>query len=451
MLKKIIIPDRSFKKLLREWTPSLIIIVLACAAIYIFADPAPPKRLVIATGDGEGDYDTYAKLYKDTFKENGIDLIIRPSSGAQESLRELQDPKSDVGAAFVQDGLGSQDAQPDVSSLGSLYYEPVWIFYHGHKDWTRLAHLDGRKIAIGEQDSGTHQLALRLLKTSGITAENATLVSIGEDDAVEALKKDQVDVAIFIATPEDDFIKDLIHDPELHLMSLDQAEALSRQAPFLHHLVLPHGTMDIKKGLPEKDIDMVAPTATLLVKDSLHPALSYLLLKAASQIHSDPGIFEARNEFPIDKDFEFSISEEARTYYRSGTPFWMRYLPFWLATLVGRFLFLGLPVLALVIPIVKAVPQYFQWRAKNRIYQRYGELKFLETQIHPSSAHEKYEEYLQELDKIEERVNEMDVPLDFSDYVYDLREHIHFVRERLNRLLKGSTQSQQQRPLPAPR
>ncbi|CAM6005655.1 unnamed protein product [Sphagnum balticum] len=136
-------------------------------------------------------------------------------------------------------------------------------------------------------------------------------------------------------------------------MSVDQAEAAIRQFPYLHHLVLPHGVIDLKANIPDHDVDMVSPTATLLVRDDLHPALVYLLLKAASQIHSDPGIFEKKNEFPIDKDYVFPLSDEAKNYYKSGAPFWQRYLPFWLAILVDRFILIIIPLLALIIPIVK--------------------------------------------------------------------------------------------------
>jgi hypothetical protein len=195
--------------------------------------------------------------------------------------------------------------------------------------------------------------------------------------------------------------------------------------------VLPHGTIDLKNNIPASDVNLVSPTATLLVRDSLHSALIYLLLKAAAQVHSDPGIFEKKNEFPIDKDYSFSLAEEAKAYYKSGLPFWQKYLPFWVAALLDRFLLVVLPLFAVLIPLVKLIPRFMQWRIKSKIYQHYGELKFLETQMKPNCDRAKTEGYLEKLDAIEERVNHMKVPLDFSDQVYVLREHIHFVRDRL--------------------
>ncbi len=238
-----------------------------------------------------------------------------------------------------------------------------------------------------------------------------------------------------MATAEDPLIKTMVLDQSLHLMSVDQADAITRKIPYLHHLVLPHGTFDLNKNIPEHEIDLISPTATLLVKDSVHPALAYLLLRAATQVHGDPGIFEKKGEFPINKDYQFPLSDEARAFYKSGTPFWQRYLPFWLATLVERFIILVIPSLVLIIPVVKLVPKILDWRLKSRFYKRYGELKFLETQIKTDLNKTNFVSFLEKLDSIEDRVNHMKVPLDFSDQIYGLREHIEFVRGKLQKFL----------------
>lgn len=423
--------ERSAKDMLIAIAPSLLLLVLALFFVKKFINPAPPNHIVISTSDSEGDYQFYAKQYQEIMKDDGVTLEIRPSTGAIENLRRLQDEKSDVDVGFVQDGLGSTEEETDLVSLGSLYYEPIWIFYRGNKKLDRIVQLTGKRIAVGQEGGGTKILALKLLKEAGIDEKTAHLESLGWDKASAALRVNQIDAAIFLATPRDAQIIDLMHDKTIHLMSMDQAEAITRQIPYLHHLVLPHGALDLKAGIPEQDVDLVSPTATLLVKDTVHSALVYLLLKAASQVHDDPGIFEKKNEFPMDKDFQFPLSEEAKSFYKSGTPFWQRFLPFWLAALVERFIFLIIPILAVVLPMIKMIPRFYQWRIHNRIFQRYGELKFIETQVRTESSKDKLDEYVKKLDDIEDRVNHMKVPLDFSSHIYELRGHIHFVRERL--------------------
>ena len=427
---------KPFKDVLLALGPPALLALIAFGVVYKYIDPAPPSHFTITTGDGEGDYTAFAKLYKDILKDDHITLDIRPSTGAIENLERLKDPHGDVDAGFLPDGLGTTEEAPDLVSLGSLYYEPLWTFYRGRGEISRFSQLLGKKIAIGQRGGGARILAMRLLKASGIDEKNTPFVNLAWAEAAEALRKGTVDAAIFLGTPEEPLIKELVADIRVRLMSVDQAEAITRQIPFLHHLVLPHGAMDLKRNLPEQDVHLVSPTATLLVRDTLHPALAYLLLKAANQVHNDPGIFEKRDEFPIGKDYQFPLSDEAQHFYKTGAPFWQRYLPFWLATLVERFILLIIPLLAVCVPVAKLIPRFFEWRVRSRIYQRYGELKFLETQIKADLKPERQAEYLDQLDRIEDRVNQMKMPIQFSEHLYGLRGHIDFVRSMLHRLLK---------------
>ncbi len=439
MIKKIYF-GRSLKDILFAFVPACLLVFAAASVAYKFVNPAPPNRIVISTGDDLDDFQTYAKIYKDLLKEDGIELVARPSSGPSENLKRLKDNASGVQVGFVQDGVGNPDEAQDISSLGSVYYEPVWVFHSGKSSITRLSELIGQRIAIGKVSSGTNILARRILKLNGVTALNSEFIESGKKAAVEDLISGKVDTAIFLTTGDDPLIATLLNEPKLKLISLDQAEALTRQIPFLHHLVLPHGAIDLQANIPSQDIHLVAPTVTLLVRDDLHPALVYLLLKAAVQIHSAPGLFEKKDEFPIDKDFQFNLRDEAKNFYKSGTPFWQRFLPFWLATLLDRFLLLVIPVVALFLPMIKLVPKLYVWRIRNRIFQRYGELKFIETQAHPGENSEKYSELLEKLDAFESKVNQLKVPLDYSDYIYSLREHIDFVRIRIQNRLSQAAQ-----------
>jgi TRAP-type uncharacterized transport system substrate-binding protein len=425
--------QRSLRDIAVALGPSLILFTIAMIFVYLFINPAPPSKVVISAGDGEGDYVNFAKQYQEILKRDGVNLEIRSSSGASENLKRLQDEKSDVDVGFVQDGLGSPDEAIDLVSLGSLYYEPIWVFYRGPKILTRGSELLGHRIAIGRAGSGTANLVIQFLKANGVTAKNSEFVSLGMQEGAGALSRGEVDTAFFLAPADNPLVAKLVSDTSLQLMSFDQAEALSRQLPYLHHLILPHGVLNLQANLPPQDIHLLAPTATLLIRDSLHPALVFLLLKAASQVHGEPGIFEHKGEFPIDKDAQFPLSDEAKQFYKSGAPFWQKYLPYWLATFLDRFLFVILPLLALVLPMFKMVPKIYAWRIRTRIYRRYGELKFLETQIKPNADTDLQSSYLHQLDEIEERVNHMKVPLDYTDHLYVLREHIDFVRNRLRR------------------
>lgn len=402
-------------------------------ALFVFKrviQPPPPNHMTISTGHPKGEYADYAKLYQDDLKTEGVNLKIEASQGAVENFEKLSDEDSPIDVGFVLDGLGSTEKAPSVSSLGSIYYAPVWVFYRG-QEITRFSQFVGKRISIGKDGSDVQQLALPLLNESEITDANTKLMRLGWRETLTSLKNGSIDAAFFLASAEDDTVQRLLKDPELKLMSLDQADAITKRIPFLHHLKLPHGTIDLKRNLPPRDTDLVATTVTLLIKDSLHPALVYLLLQTITRIHSDPGFFEKKNEFPIDKDFQFPLADEAKTFYKSGPPFWQKHLPFWVATLFDRFLFLSLPLLILLFPILKMIPQVYRWRVERRIYKKYGALKLLEAQMKGDPERKKRDEYLSKLNEIEVQVNEMNLPLQYSNHYYSLRGHIEFVRSRM--------------------
>ncbi len=397
-------------------------------------NPAPPNHLTIAVGDEQTGISSALKHYQDILKADGVTLEVRHSSGPFENLKLLEDEDSKVSAAFVQDGLGSYDQQPDVESLGSLYYEPIWVFYRSKNDYTYLSQLMGEKISVGRVGYGTQVLAERLLKLTGLDPSEAEMVNLASADAAEALKKGKIDVAILMLPADSPVVHDLAVQKDIKLMDIAQAEAISRKDPAFHHLVLPRGSLDLDSDSPHKDINLVSSTTTLLVRDKLHPALSYLLLKAATEVHNPAGIFEKKGEFPNNKDDSFSLSKDAIQFYKTGGPFWQRYLPYWLAAWFDRFILLVIPIVAFVLPLVRTIPKLYHWRLRLKIYQRYGELKFIETQVRPDATPEERAGYLKQIQQIEDRVEKMKMPKNFSEYVYSLKGHIQFVRDRIEKM-----------------
>jgi TRAP transporter TAXI family solute receptor len=432
------------KKIFYKWSlrdlavaigPVGLAIIILVTLAYTYIDPAPPNHLTIATGDSdETDLAQFASEYQAILKDDGVRLDIRQSDGPFQNLKMLEDDKASVDVAFVQDGLGTTTEQPDVESLGSLYYEPIWIFYRGKTALTHISQLDGKKISVGRVKHGTNVIARRLLKLNGIDVEkNPNLINLDPTSAVAALKNGEVDAAFFMLPPESAVIRDLFLTKDIHVFDDEQADGTEKINASFHHLVLSRGAIDLKNDKPDHDIDLLATTATLLIRDDLHPALQFLLLKAATQLHQQPGIFEHRGEFPANKDDVFQLSSDARQYYKSGGPFWQRYLPYWLAAWIDRFIFIVIPFLAIVLPMIKMVPRIYYWRIRQRIYKSYGELKYLETQIGPNPGINEFEDYLTRLDAIENRVNKIKVPQNFTEYIYSLRGHIQFVRDHLSR------------------
>jgi len=371
-----------------------------------------------------------AEDYREILARNAIELQILESRGAMENLERLDDPKVRVDIGFVQSGLADEKEIEGLVSLGSLYYEPLWVFYRGSQVLDRLSQLRGKRVAVGAEGSGTRVFALRLLKANGVD-DSSRLRDEGGEQAVQALRQGEVDAAFLIGNSSTPIVRELLEAPGISLMSLVQADGYVRRFPYLYKLVLPRGTLDLGKDLPAHDVVLVGPTAELIAREDLHPALSDLLIEAAQEVHGGAGLFRRAGEFPAAREHDFAISDDAERYYKSGQRFFYRHLPFWLASLVDRTLVLVIPVVVRLIPGVGMVPALYRWRVRLRIYRWYGALMALERDMRAQGTPEERGKLLERLDAIEQTVNQARVPLFFADQVYGLRAHIEFVRERL--------------------
>jgi TRAP transporter TAXI family solute receptor len=420
------------REMLEAVLPSLLMVLLALYLAYIFIDPAPPRKIVISTGSAELNYNAYASIYREYLKREGITLELRTSNGDLDNLKRLQDRNSGVDVAFIKDGVASSQGAGSLLSLGSLYYEPIWIFAGRNMHVHHLTDLKGKRIAVGRPGDGTQALALRMLSTSGVDAHNSKLIEIGGEDAVDAMLNRQVDAVMLVDVPSSYLIKRILSGRKVQLVDLDDAEAFSRQMPYLHHLVLPEGALDMERNIPEHKVNLLAPTTALAIRDDLHPALVYLLLKVIAQVHGGPGLLNAKGEFPSAKDTDFPLSSQAANFYKNGLPFIDKYLPFWAATFVNRSLVVILPLLAILIPLTKIIPVFYNWLVRRKLFRCYGELRYLDTQAREPLDDEERKEMLAKLNEIEDRARVLRLPVSFSQYAYELRAHIELVRARLN-------------------
>jgi TRAP transporter TAXI family solute receptor len=417
--------------------PALVITVAAFIVTYQFVKPAPPDRIVMSSGSVDGGYNSYAQRYKQFMARNGVKLEIQTSEGSMENMGRLMDDKSDVDVAFIQGGTAFAANAPNLVSLGSVYYEPLWVFYRGAAI-TDLLGLAGKKIAIGPEASGTRALALQLLAVNAVVLPPTQLLSLGGGEAADQLKRGKIDAAFFVTPPESDLIQGLAATPGIRLLSFDRAEAYNRRFPYLKRLTLPQGVFDFINNVPRQNVVLLSPTADLIARDTLHPALAYLLMRAATEIHGGSGLLNAAGTFPAPLDADFPLSPAAQRYYTSGPPFLQRYLPFWAASLVDRVWVLVVPAIAILVPVFRFVPSLYRWRVRSRIYRWYARLKEVELQLDEDPGVIKLEEMLERLENIDRAVNQIPTPLAYSENLYSFRQHTDLVRQRVVARLTGT-------------
>ena len=411
---------------------AVVVVVIGLCLHYVVV--APPHRLVIATDEPNGYFTRTAQLYGDRLATQGVALEIVNTRGGTENLARLNAPNGGVDIAFVNGGLTDAKRSPHLESLGSVAYDPLWVVYRAALgELVGLPKLRGLRIGIGREGSGTASIARTVLAACGVTESNSTLVARGSDavHAAHAVVAGDLDAALIMGPPEDPQIRALFAQDGLAVMNLTDAVGLARNLSFLHALVVPRSTVDLEREKPDKDLSIVASTITLVARDDVHPALIYLLMSIVDDVQEPPSLLHQENEFPSDKDTDLPLNPQAEAYYRSGKPFLQRYLPFGLASAVERLLKVAVPILLIVVPIVRAVPTFDQWRIKRKLARVYRQLLDVERTVHAPGTSQTMEEYDARIGAIERRLRAQRIPLMYSNELYGLREHIDLVRRQI--------------------
>lgn len=413
--------------------PVTIAVVIAFVVAFQWVKPAPPSRVVIATGRADGAYYRFAEQYRTRLAREGITLEVRPTSGAVENIHLLEDPQSGVDIGFVQGGTSSGAASDRLVSLGSLYYEPLWVFSRADPGPTDLRELRGRRLAVGPEGSGTRTLALTLLAANGISPSTARVLPLTGIEAVHALRGGAVDTVFLVAGPASPTVREMFGTPGIALLSFPRADAYTKRFPFLTKLVMPAGGISLESNWPPRETLLLAPAATLVVRTDFHPALVDLILVTAASVHGQRGMFEAAKQFPSPEYLEFPLMGEAERYHKSGPPLLARYLPFWAATLADRVKVLLLPLLVLV-PLARLVPAVYAWRIRSKIIKRYRDVVDADQILTQRPSPEECSELLTRLERIEDEIRALRVPLGYADAYYHLRVHLDLVRRRVQEM-----------------
>ncbi len=431
----------SLRDLLLAFGPMTLAVIVVCGLGYWLVDPAPPKEIDFSTGQENSAYETLAKRYVTELARNKIQVNLKPSMGSQENLQRIQDPDSEVEIGFVQSG-STEQAEAErrgLVSLGSLFYEPVWVFYRGDKEIKTITAFKGKTVNVGPDGVGVSRLFKQILAVNGMEASDVKLQALQDTPATVALLDGKIDALVFSSASDSPLLQMLLQTPGIKLFDFVQAEAYTRRFPFLSHVVLPRGIVDLGRDIPSKDYHLISPTATLVAHDGLHPALIDLFVKAAHDIHSGAGWFQKQGEFPSDRYTEIPVAPIAEKYYKNGPPILQRYLSFWVANFVERMWVVIVALGALILPLSKIIPPLYVWRIRSRVYRWYGQLRTVEQAVEEVADDQRQQVYAQQLhrlDEIEEKVNQISIPLAYAEELYGLRSHINFVRKRVLFLMR---------------
>ena len=417
-----------------------VVLVAIFAVLWILVPP-PPKVIEMATGFPTGLYYQFGERLKEEVAKDGVKLEVKSTGGTIDNLALLNDPNSGVAFAMVQGGVADVSKYPNLVSIAGMFYEPIWVWYRepGFKNeggrLQVLGQLKGKRVAIGNDGSGTLALSTALLKISGIKENEIHGEKLKPDQALAKLSNGELDAVFIVAAAEAPILKKFYEVPGIRLMNFDQADAYTRNLPYLSKVNVPRGLLSIEHDLPRQDIQVIAPTATLVTHDNVSPAMISLMLSASYDILKSYSRLQRAGEFPSSAGLDFPLQIDAEIYLKDGPSFLHRHLPFWTAVWVGRLMKILIPLLVILIPLFSYLPTANNLLLKLKLARVYEELRKIERNAHNPEMREKN---FKELESIETRVGNIKVSRLDAKELYDLKGHVGDVRSRLNQLKEGT-------------
>ena len=436
----------SVRELLATAGPFILIGVAVLVLAYFVVDPEPPRHVVLGIGPERSAYENFGKMYAAELKRYGIRVELRHTLGSRDNLVLLRNAKEQIDLAFVQGGAGETIRAPEpdkkgdevpLVSLGSLFYEPLWLFYREdaakkvvkNGTLTRLTELRGLHVNVGLRGSGTPGLTNRLFTANFIDRDEMKRSLLDDTPAVVGFLNGELDAIALLTAPESQYVQMLLQTPGVRLFEFPDAEAYARRFSFVSPVVLPRGVADLSRTVPPRDLPLIAATTSLVAREGTHPAIVQLFVQAASRIHSQGGWIARAGQFPSPQQTEFPLAKDAERFYRTGPPLLQRYLPFWLANLIDRMWVTLISIAVILIPISRIIPPLYVFRVRSRIFRWYRQLRQIEDRSEQKDAD--FAELRAELDRLDDKASRIAVPLAYTDQLYALREHIDLVRARL--------------------
>ncbi len=440
-MKKFTLPRLSLARLTvkcefcKIGLPLIVVLVVGFYTAWQFVPSAASHTLKIAIGSLSGPYNDFALQYQQNVKAEGIQLDIVPLGSSVEALKQLQAGQVDL--ALVQGGAASSlkqtNAEQDLRSIASLFYEPLWGFYRKELGTVNhLSDLRGKRLAIGPEGSGTQLLLSKLLTDNAITPENTTLLNLKQPEAEAKLAAGEIDAAFILTLPTTDVVVKMSANSALALLDFQrQALTYTSRYLFLSSVTLGEGMMDLKENIPDHNITLLATTAALVTRSSLHTDHVRLFSREAIKLHSKPGLLEKPRQFPSIDFLELPIHPTAEQYIQNGPSWLEKIFPFWLAARLDQLKIMLIPLLTLLIPLSKGIMPLYKWRIRSRIYPWYKTLSQLDRKLDTLDLATTNQEiaHLQKLHA--ELAHGVSVPLGHMPEFYTLRTHADHILTRL--------------------
>ena len=420
--------------------------LLALAFVHKAQELNYKGTLVVAAGNPE--YFDLATRYQADLKTYGVDVEIRRTMEGFATLRALADNNSGVNVGFVKGGLvGSlqgrlanekrRAAMRSISklrSVGRLFYEPVWVFTRGDLPITTLRDLKGKRILIGTREQRlTPHCSARCCAPTASSTRRPPPDGRGPPADAGPLVNGAADAAILVLAADTDKIQELLRVPDIRLMDFTQeADAYANRFPALTKVVLRQGAVEFDPLIPTDDITLLSTTRgpgdaaghAAGARDRLLTSAVVNNPKSGLRQERRPGAVLPRRRVSHPPAIRSSRSRnDARIVYKTGElPFMLRLLApianSWACRSLHGFhqrrtrpsWWLLMPLLAVMLPLTRAMPAVYVWTVRRRLVYWYRQLKVLERRLDSGGVRYDPGALQAEIERIDGSVRRIRVP-----------------------------------------
>lgn len=302
----------------------------ALASVLVLAG-CGSQTLKIGTGNVAGNYYSYGNVLGEAASKNAKELTVevKETAGSAANLRLMKEGfldlaivQSDVlSDALKGEGVFEGKAYENVRVVAGLYTEQFQIVVPADSDMRELADLSGKRVSIGEKESGVSVVAAQVLKAAGLKESMMTISNLSFADSADALAKGQIDAFFLMAGAPTTAVSELAKDQEIRLISLDD-RTIGYMLNLFDGYVETTVPADTYAGVSEetKTIGVKAVLAAdKRVKNDIIEKLTGVLFENGSEIKYGTAVSEAPSLDFATKDLPGSFHDGAAAYYEKNS------------------------------------------------------------------------------------------------------------------------------------
>jgi TRAP-type uncharacterized transport system substrate-binding protein len=416
----------------------IFIILLLLPLLYILLDrDNHPKTIKIAVGTEKSAYYKDALEYKDALKKDGIDLELVVTKGSIESQEKLLN--SEVDFAFIKAGT----ERPEVLAVANVEYEPLWIFYN-NKTISDLKSLKGKRINISTKGSGIRPLARELLNLVGINNFNSKLFFFSDKEAIEALKRKEIDAMFYISAPNSMLLNELMMIPNIHLLDFKEANSYRQffiqKQKYVHIVNLYAHGFNIRRELPKKSHTLLATTAILVTYKSSDEMVR-LMLKVARGVHEHMGLFHNENIFPNVSMLTIKQHKASAYYFRKRSNYYEENYSFWTAQTLTKvqniLLKYILPIVTLFAFYIEVIIPAYHLYTRRKLNLWYENINRIDTNIENLNLRDLNGQRLRLQSMLSELRATDDIPAEHMEIFYTIQNQIVNILDDIDKRIES--------------